>query len=61
MRISLENKNKTQILEEFIDVCHQGTSRDCMIFVNEDKRHGVSYEELCEYKRIKENEIRSTI
>lgn len=56
MKIDLENKNKTQILEEFIDVCHRGTSRDCMIFVNEAKRQGVSYEELCEYKRIKEKE-----
>ena len=28
-----------------------GTSRDCRIVINEAKRHGISYEELYEYKR----------
>ena len=47
----LEGKNKEQICKEFVEVCRKGTSKDCSRFVHEAKRNGVSYEELCEYKR----------
>ena len=49
--INLEGKNKEQICKEFVEVCKNGTSKDCSRFVHEAKRNGVSYEELCEYKR----------
>ena len=49
--INLEGKNKEQICKAFVEVCKNGTSRDCSRFVQEAKRNGVSYEELCEYKR----------
>ena len=49
--LSLEGKTKEQICKEFIEVCKNGTSKDCSKFVYEAKRNGVSYEELCEYKR----------
>lgn len=49
--LSLEGKTKEQICKEFVEVCKNGTSKDCSKFVYEAKRNGVSYEELCEYKR----------
>lgn len=48
---SAEGKSKQQILDEFVRICKIGTSRDCKIVVDEAKRKGISYEELCEYKR----------
>ena len=51
MKINIENYTKEQILEGFVNICKNGTSKDCMIYVNEAKRKGISYEELCEYKR----------
>ena len=46
-----DGKSKEEIMDEFVRICKVGTSRDCRIVVNEAKRHGISYEELCEYKR----------
>lgn len=46
-----EGKSKREILDEFVRICKIGTSRDCKIVVDEAKRQGISYEELCEYKR----------
>ena len=46
-----DGKSKEEIMNEFVRVCKVGTSRDCRIVVDEAKRHGISYEELCEYKR----------
>lgn len=46
-----DGKSREEIMNEFVRVCKVGTSRDCRIVVNEAKRHGISYEELCEYKR----------
>ena len=50
----LMNTIKEQILEEFIEICKTGTSKDCRIFVEQAKKQGISYEELCEYKRQKQ-------
>lgn len=50
---SADGKTKREILDEFVRVCKVGTSRDCRIVVNEAARYGISYEELCEYKRSK--------
>lgn len=44
-------KSKKEIMDEFVRICKVGTSRDCRVVVDEAKRHGISYEELCEYKR----------
>lgn len=44
-------KTKQEIFDEFIRVCKTGTSRDCRILVQEAGRVGISYAELCEYKR----------
>ena len=44
------------IYEEFVRICRTGTSKDCRIFVQEASRKGISYEQLCEYKREKEND-----
>lgn len=44
-------KSKQEIFDEFVRICKVGTSRDCRIVVDEAKKHGISYEELCEYKR----------
>lgn len=44
-------KTKQEILDEFVRVCKTGTSRDSRIVVQEAKRFGISYDELCEYKR----------
>ena len=46
-----DGKSKEEIMNEFVRICKVGTSRDCRIVVDEAKRHGISYEELCEYKR----------
>ena len=51
MKIDLDNKEKSEILKEFVDVCKTGSSKDASKFVHEAKRKGVSYEELVEYKR----------
>ena len=48
-----DGKSKEEIMNEFVRICKVGTSRDCRIVVDEAKRHGISYEELCEYKRNK--------
>lgn len=48
-----DGKSKEEIMNEFVRICKVGTSRDCRIVVNEAKRHGISYEELCDYKRNK--------
>lgn len=50
---SADGKSREEIMDEFARVCKSGTSRDCRIVVDEAKRHGISYEELCEYKRRK--------
>ena len=49
-----EGKSKQEILDEFVRICREGTSKDCSKVVHEAKRHGVLYEELCEYKRNNE-------
>lgn len=49
--LNLDGMNKEKICKEFVKICKNGTSKDCMKFVYEAKRNGVSYEELCEYKR----------
>lgn len=54
MNICLVGKSKEQILDEFIMVCKNGTSKDSRIFVQEAKHRGITYDELCEYKRQKE-------
>lgn len=46
-----DGKSKEEIMNEFVHICKVGTSRDCRIVIDEAKRHGISYEELCEYKR----------
>ena len=46
-----DEKSKAEIMDEFVRICKVGTSRDCRIVVDEAKRQGISYEELCEYKR----------
>ena len=46
-----DGKSKEEILNEFVRICKLGTSRDCRIVVQEAKRQGISYEELCQYKR----------
>lgn len=46
-----EGKSKQEIMDEFVRICKIGTSRDCRIVVDEARRNGVSYEELCEYKQ----------
>ena len=48
-----DGKSKEEIMNEFVRICKVGTSRDCRIVVDEAKRHGISYEELCDYKRNK--------
>ena len=53
--IDLTNRTTEQILKGFIDICKSGTSRDCRIYVQEAKRKGVTYAELCEYKRKAES------
>ena len=50
---NLEEKTKEHICKEFIKVCKNGTSKDCSKFMYEAKRNGISYEELCDYKRKK--------
>lgn len=50
-----DGKSKEDILNEFVRICKVGSSRDCRIVVDEAKRQGISYEELCEYKRNKAN------
>lgn len=47
-------KSRQEILDEFVRVCEVGTSRDCRIIVQAAMGEGISYEELCEYKRRKE-------
>lgn len=44
---------KQEIMDKVIEVWENGTSRDSRIVVDEAKRNGVSYEELCDYKRRK--------
>lgn len=46
-----DGKSKGEIMNEFVRICKVGTSRDCRIVVDEARGHGISYEELCEYKR----------
>ena len=46
-----EGKSKEEIMNEFVRICKVGTSRDCRIVVNEARKHGITYEELCDYKR----------
>lgn len=48
---NVTGKSKQEVMNEFVRICKVGTSRDCRIFVDEVKRHGISYEELYEYKR----------
>lgn len=50
---SADGKSREEIMDEFASVCKSGNSRDCRIVVDEAKRRGISYEELCEYKRRK--------
>lgn len=45
---------KQEILDLFVDICKNGTSRDSRICVQEGGRLGLTYEEMCEYKRNKE-------
>lgn len=54
MKIDLDNKEKSEILKEFVNICKTGSSKDASKFVHEAKRKGVSYEELVEYKRATE-------
>lgn len=49
-------KTREEIMNEFVRVCKHGSSRDCRIVVYEAARNGVSYEELCEYKRSHQDE-----
>lgn len=48
-----DGNSREDIMDEFVRVCKSETSRDCRIVVDVAKRHGISYEELCEYKRRK--------
>ncbi len=52
-------KTKQEILDGFIMVCKNGTSRDCSVFVSEARSRGITYEELCEYKRKQNNRSKS--
>lgn len=42
---------KEQVKDKVIEVWSTGTARDSRLAVNEAVRNGVSYDELCEYKR----------
>ena len=48
---SIEKMTKQQIMDAFVELCKVGTSHDCSVFVSEARRKGITYEELCEYKR----------
>jgi hypothetical protein len=47
-------KSRQIIFDGFVEVCKNGTSKECREYVDKAKRNGISYEELCEYKRQKE-------
>lgn len=49
------NIDELDLMEQFVKICDTGTSKDCRLFVQEAKRKGISYEELCDYKRQKQN------
>lgn len=49
--MDFSNMTKKQIKEKVLEIWLTGTSKDSRIAVAEAKRNGVSYEELCEYKR----------
>ena len=55
INLDLSNKSRQEILDGFVNVCKNGTSKDCSRYVNEAKRCGVSYEELCAYARKEVN------
>lgn len=42
---------KQEIKDKVINVWKHATSKDSRMVVDEAKRNGVSYEELCEHKR----------
>lgn len=54
-------KSKREIMDEFVRICKVGTSRDCRIVVNEAQRHGISYGELCAYKRRRANDSKENM
>lgn len=49
--MDFSNLTREQIKEKVIDIWKNGTSKDSRIAVEEAKRNGVGYEELCEYKQ----------
>lgn len=48
---------RQEILDGFIKVCRKGTSKDCRMYVQDAKRQGITYEELCAYKREVEKKL----
>lgn len=47
----MKNLTKQQILDGFVRVCKTGTSKDCRIYIQEAKQLGITYDELCDYKK----------
>ena len=47
----MKNLTKQQILDGFVRICKTGTSKDCRIYVQEAKQLGITYDELCDYKK----------
>ena len=54
--VDLRNRTTEQILKGFVDIGKSGTSKDCRIYVEEAKHKGITYAELCEYKKKTESE-----
>lgn len=54
----MQKMTRQEILDGFIKVCRKGTSKDCRMYVQDAKMQGITYEELCAYKRQKEEEER---
>ena len=55
----LKDKTHEEILRGFIEVCKTGTSIDCSRYADQAKRMGITWEELCEYKRRETKERRT--
>lgn len=51
MKYNFSKMTKQEIKDKVIEVWKHGTSKDSRMVVDEAKRNGVSYEELCEHKR----------
>lgn len=52
--VDFSKKTKEEIVESVLDTWKHGTSKDSRMAVEEAKRYGVSYEELCKEKEERE-------